>query len=283
MSKNDEICFKVTIDVNNISVVEQYIDILSQYQDKASDFSDDELEAYIKLYRVNQKKVNSLSGNFGDSKKRKLELNSLIITRDWQSHVSLVKDDPHGIDHRIELLEFIREGFKNHNNFSDMSEGLRRTIAGLPTDHHEHWAWFGSMKGAGRFHNRIKVNNPYISSALDKIPLNGEVTEKDYFEFIKQFQCAFPDGGDGVALASRLLAMKRADIFVCIDGKNKRNLCLDFGIAQNAINYDSYWFEVIGRIQASVWWQTEKPDDAKELEIFNGRAALLDCIFYETD
>jgi len=281
MTVNDEVCLKITTKIDDTAVVQPYLELLKKYQTKASDFTDDELAAYKKLYKVNQKKVNGLAGEFGRSKKRKFELDSEIITRDWEEHIALIKEDPHGIEHRIELLEFIQKGFKDYSDFSDMPEGLRRTIAGLPTEHHEHWGWFGSMRGAGHYHNRIKNNNHHISAALAQIPLSGEVDEADYFKFIEMFQLAFLEGGHGIALASRLLAMKRPDFFVCIDGKNKRNLCIDFGIAQRAINYETYWTEVISRIQASAWWQVDKPTNTEEYRLWYGRTALLDCIFYE--
>jgi HKD family nuclease len=281
MGKNDEINLKVSAALDDTNVVQPYLKILQNFQSKSSDFTEGELAAYTKLYKVNQRKVNSLAGDFGGQKKKKPELDSSIITRSWKEHVSLVKDDLHGIEQRVALIEFIQEGFREHSDFYDMSEGLRRTIAGLPTEHHKHWGWFGSMRGAGRYFNRINNNNEHVSSALSHIPLVGEIEEADYFKFIEEFKLAFPDGGDGIAVASRLLAMKRPDIFVCIDARNKRELCIDFGIAQSRVNYDSYWFEVIGRIQASAWWQSDEPTNAEELGIYNGRAALLDCIFYD--
>lgn len=75
--------------------------------------------------------------------------------------------------------------------------------------------------------------------------------------------------------------MKRPDVFVCIDSKNRTEMCKDFGIKKSSITYGGYWDELICRIQDSVWWQSEVPKKEQDNNIWNGRAALLDCIFYD--
>ena len=85
-----------------------------------------------------------------------------------------------------------------------------------------------------------------------------------------------------IATASRLLAMKRPDVFVCFDNENKSKLCKDFGITQSNMTYERYWDEIIERIFDSEWWNSPKPDEnEKNIGIWRGRAAFLDSLYYE--
>ncbi|OCG63137.1 hypothetical protein [Gilliamella sp. GillExp13] len=157
-------------------------------------------------------------------------------------------------------------------------------MAGLIDDGSEiEWKWFGSMVGAGVFHSKINNNDPNISNALNCIPLTGPVNEANYNQFIKIFKQAFPAGKCGIGIASRLLAMKRPDYFVCLDGQNRPALCKDFGIPQK-IDLETYWEQIIARIIDSVWWSSSCPDDSRkkeEKQAWNGRVAMIDAIFYQ--
>jgi len=136
------------------------------------------------------------------------------------------------------------------------------------------------MVGAGKFQNRINSNNLHISNALDAIPQQGNIYKSDYNKFVKCFKKAFDDGGAGIAIASRLLTMKRPDYFICLDNQNKPKLCDEFGISKT-VSFDGYWDDIIERIIDSVWWSSEKPVGEKEIKAWQGRVAMLDVIFYE--
>jgi hypothetical protein len=47
------------------------------------------------------------------------------------------------------------------------------------------------------------------------------------------------------------------------------------------MTYDRYWEEIIARIQDAVWWNSPKPKDERQGEVWNGRAAFMDALFYE--
>jgi hypothetical protein len=120
--------------------------------------------------------------------------------------------------------------------------------------------------------------------ALDYIPLEGDVSLDHYQAFVKSFRTAFKGktggGPEALATASRLLAMKRPDYFVCIDSKNKKELCRAFDLSQK-IDYDAYWESLCQRIHLrSAWWSTPEPKDPVGRRIWQGRTALLDALFY---
>jgi hypothetical protein len=163
-----------------------------------------------------------------------------------------------------------------------MEFDARRGIAGLPSDTIPNPLWFGSMTGAGTFYNLINEEHPALSLALDEIPLLGDIRKVHYDRFIEEYLKAYPKGRDGLGTATRLLAMKRPDVFLCVDAKNKKRLAEDVGMSRpDKLDYERYWHEVILRLMDSPWWQSSEPTAAKERAVWNARAAMLDAIFYE--
>lgn len=197
-----------------------------------------------------------------------------------QFFASVKKDAHHGFKKRCDLLKLVRTEFESTKQFQKMELGIRKTIAGLPTEFNEHWGWFGSMSGAGYYHQVVNNNNAHLSNALDEIPLNGPVSREHYDAYLTEFVKAFPNGLDGIGIASRLLALKRPDYFVCFDSKNKKALCQDFETKQTGMDYERYWEEIIERIIDSVWWNEPRPNSPLARTVWDGRAAMLDAIFY---
>ncbi|HCE1795965.1 TPA: phospholipase D-like domain-containing protein [Vibrio parahaemolyticus] len=245
-------------------------------------------EEYVNIYKIYHKKqklrLDKLADRYGKTKASKPLLNSVVMQMEWPAYLNKVQQDVnHAILTRLELLETIRSYFNTYDDYKSMPLAARKTIAGLPNDVHKHWGWFGSMKGAGVYHSNINNNNEYISEALEHIPLCGEISISQYNQYVETFKKAFPNGRDGISIASRLLAMKRPDFFVCIDSKNNRAMCADFGIKVSGMTYERYWDELISRIHESVWFDSQEPSKKLEKRVWRGRVALLDCIFYEEE
>ncbi|MFW9594971.1 MAG: phospholipase D family protein [Macromonas sp.] len=263
------------------SLKENVIALIDSYWEEADSVSKANAVSYRALWAKQQPALRRLSGQYGQTSKSKAPVHSTVMAMSWVDFLSCVKQDPHhGFEERCNLLDLARDAFITTNHFKDMELGLRKTIAGLPTDFNKYWGWFGSMRGAGYYHQAVNNNNPYISEALDEIPIQGPVSRKHYEAYIEKFLQAFPNGRDGVAIASRLLALKRPDYFVCLDSKNKKKLCEDFGIKDANMNYERYWEEIIERITDSAWWNEATPKNASDIRVWKGRAAMLDAIFY---
>lgn len=209
---------------------------------------------------------------------------SKIKNMDWKSYFMAVqRDQTHGCDKRCDFLNSVNKGFSEFPVFSNMSKELRKTVAGLPNDQYEKWGWFGAMQGNGYFHKAVNGNNKNLSSALDCIPLSGEVQKSQYVKFIENYKNAFPVENNYLSTASRLLALKRPDQFVCITKRNRSSLCKDLGIREKDLNYDYYWDQIIVPIRSSPWWKSEPPksESGLELAVWKGRVAMLDAFFYE--
>lgn len=286
LTRNDEIVVKIkSSDLNSEIARETMMEAVKEYWKNSEIINKSDFHNYKNIWLKNRKKLNGLKEKFGKSKKAKPLIKSGIFSLDWSEYYELIQNDSfHSFDGRIELLNTVQNYFIEYGYFCDMSKINRREIAGIATKNQSDfgisWGWFGGMGGAGKFQNRINTNNKYISQALDKIPLQGKIYKSNYNQFIELFQQAFPDGGSGVAIASRLLTMKRPDYFVCLDKQNRPRLCDEFGI-KKTISFNDYWDEIIERILNSVWWSSEKPTNEIEVQAWLGRTAMLDAVFYE--
>jgi hypothetical protein len=243
-----------------------------------------ELQSYRLLRKRYQPLLGKIAGKFGTAPTGKTIIETKLANWTWPEFVQKLNAVGNfGLAARLPVLSAFRGYFSLHQHFSQMPDGARRRIAGIAADGTIAWRLFGSMQGAGTFKNRIISNNPHVSAALDQIASQGTVTRKDYVSFLKSFARAFPNGGYKVAVASRLLAMKRPDIFLCIDSQNRTPLSQDLGIRQSLLagDFDCYWDDVIQRIQDTSWWNAPRPKDSGEAEIWDGRTAMLDAIYYD--
>lgn len=256
--------------------------LIDRYWEKGSRVTKSDAIAYREVWERKQPALRRLTGQYGASQSTKPLTASSVMSMGWNRYFDAVKQDPyHGFEKRCDLLATVRSAFSRYKTFASMPLPTRKTIAGLPNDQDSHWGWFGSMKGAGHYHHAVNENNPHLSRALDEVPSRGIVSRAQYERYIAEFIQAFPSGRHGVAVASRLLALKRPDQFVCLDSRNRQRLCLDFGIAQTGMTYERYWDEIIERIVDAPWWNSNRPKGVKEGAVWDGRAAMLDAIFYE--
>ena len=263
------------------SLKNEVLTLIDSYWDDARSVSKAAAVSYRALWSKQQPALRRLSGQYGQATKSKAPVDSAVMAMPWAKFFASVQEDAyHGFEKRCELLKLVRNAFESTKHFQQMELGLRKTIAGLPTDFNEYWGWFGSMSGAGYYHQAVNDNNPHISKALDEIPLHGPLSREHYEAYLAEFVKAFPNGRHGIGIASRLLALKRPDYFVCFDSKNKKELCRDFEIKQSGMDYERYWEEIIERIADSAWWNEPRPRNALAATVWDGRAAMLDAIFY---
>lgn len=287
LSRNDEMVVHIkSTDVGSSEIYRTVKEAIRGYWVDAESINNTQYHNYKNIWANNKKKLDSLGEIYSQSKSKKPLVNSNIFSLSWDEYYLEIQDDEiHSFEKRLRLLNVARQYFSEHDHFSDMTQVQRREMAGIATPNQSDtdigWGWFGGMGGAGKFQNRINENNIFISHALDLIPLNGDVYKSDYMGFVALFEQAFPDGGAGVAIASRLLTMKRPDYFVCLDKQNRSKLCEEFGIPQS-VSFEGYWDNIIERIKDSVWWSSKKPnDDENEVQAWRGRSAMLDVIFFD--
>jgi len=276
-------------DINASGLLAQTLNIIDSTWLESKYFDTDELDDYRTMWKNFRPKLNSLSGSYGKKTSKRKKKNKPIYlvpiaNMDWKIFMDKVNNEQyHSLDERLEVLKISREMFSEVDSFKDLSIEKRKFIAGIDNNSKEKYnvdcKYFGSMVGSGIFKNRIIENDLNISKALDEIPLSGQITKTHYSRFLQYYSKTFD--GNYLGTATRLLAMKRPDTFVCLDNKNKSALCKDFEIIQLGLDYERYWEDIILRIYDYEWWLNPKPKNDKEKQVSNSRAAFLDSLYYE--
>ena len=251
----------------------------------------DFLASYELQYAANKKHRNALNKKLRINKPKPDAAYPDLLTMSWSKYRKIVKSsDSHDFKRRLDVLNKAQSLLNSVQSFSGLDIQKRKAISGVigrneifdnELDNYD-WGWFGSMFGAGVFRNRIAENDQYLSLALDHIPTTGDVIEDHYNAFIEDFLQAFNNSKrkGGVPTASRLLAMKRPDQFVCVDKLNRKNLSKDLGFTVSRLNFEMYWSEIIEPIMQSSWWQAPRPSGI-DGKLWDGRVAMLDAIYYE--
>ncbi|MFO1395599.1 MAG: hypothetical protein U1F48_00920 [Burkholderiales bacterium] len=226
---------------------------------------------------------------------RKRGPNSDLLDLDWDEYQArLEARHRKTLDARLRWLSKARQFFAETQSFADLEPVKRAALAGVPIHHSEtarmravglrgiDWGWFGSMKGSGFFMAEVKRNNQALADAIDSIPLSGAVAEDEYRNYVRALMRAFRRSPKKprVATATRLLAMKRPDIFVCLDSRNFTGLRTDMRFA-TSLTSDLYWDEVVLPLQESRWWLSDRPSDAIGRQLWDARVALLDHLYDE--
>ena len=283
LNKNSELSLLVSSDDGHAHLRQEIAAVIQGYWTEANPINQFEAHNYRRLWKLKARDLKTVADFFGGKPTKKPAVQSKVIPMSWASYLAEVKKDKtHGFKERLALIKEINQYFKANAHFNDMPLDVRKGIAGLPNKAIKNWGWFGSMKGAMTFGGLINRGHRAFSRALDEIPLAGQVTKERYDAYIAEYLKAYTDGRDGLATATRLLAMKRPDVFLCVDAQNKRKLAADVGIVRpDLLDYERYWDEVVLRLRESPWWRSPEPSDPTEKALWNARAAMLDAIFFE--
>jgi hypothetical protein len=220
-------------------------------------------------------------------------LSSPLVSMSWADYVREIRSaDEHDPDDSLKLLQVAQTWFASVPSFSVLTLGQRQAVAGLVVDKTERgkpdlgrdWGWFGSMRGMGDFAKLIIANDRHLARAIDSVPQKGNVTRRHFETFARHFERAFNNSErtGGYATASRLLAMKRPDTFICICNPNITEAAARMGFSRWTLNLDAYWDKVVEVIRFADWYNADKPDDA-DGELWESRVAMLDAILYRPD
>lgn len=220
-------------------------------------------------------------------------LMSPLVGLSWNQYVRKVRSSAqHDVGKSLRLLRTAQAWLAAVPSFADLTTPRRKALAGvigeadktIDDELDQDWGWFGSMRGAGDFKNRIAENDASLARAVDSIPQKGDVTREHYDRFAGLFVKAFANSHrvGGVPTASRLLAMKRPDVFLCVSAPNLTAAAAEMGFAKSALKLDSYWDRVVEVIRASEWYGADKPD-SRDGPLWECRAAMLDAILYRPD
>lgn len=240
---------------------------------QSSEFTKKMLEEYKECYVRQKGKRDSLSTVI-KTKKREFDA-SILSLMTWDEYCGLLQKAGK-VNVCVEVLSEIQLFFKKYGHFRNMDENKRLEVAGFVQSSNK-FAHFGTTKRNHRFGRLLMSNDVNLSKALDYIPIIGDVTFDDYQKYIRFFTNEWTDP---MATATRLLAMKRPDVFVCVNSANKDQLASYLNMPPSRLTLKNYWNEVIEPIRQSTWFNTPK-DSAKGKEYWKYRVALLDILIYE--
>lgn len=255
---------------------------IADWKAQAKVMSQPRADHYRATQPIRRAALDRVEGSYGKPSKRPV-IDSPVMTYSWEEFRREVRRRGGGKDvaPRLKLLNRVGTAFADIADFAAMPRDVRMTIAGMPGSKQPLSGWFGNMGAARKFWPALNYHVPQLSKALDSIPLGGDVTRSQFDAYVASYKRAFPDGGWGIGTATRLLAMKRPDQFVCLDTANLKGLCKEFGIPVAGMSLDRYWDEVIERVRDTPWWLSPRPTRGRDLQIWEGRVAMLDAIFYE--
>lgn len=216
---------------------------------------------------------------------------SELATMSWQEFYDLAKrDENHDFTKRLCLIRKVQIMFSGNRQFSDFSISERRGVAGI-LGHAEakknglgeyDWGWFGWMQQALGLPGVIEKPETEISLALDCIPLGEEVTRDQYDEFVKIYKKALSPSPNGnpIATATRFLAMKRPDQFVCVTTANRKKLAHRLGYSWSTLTLDNYWDRIVEPVRQAPWYNAAAPKGTQKRALWSARVAMLDAICY---
>ena len=145
--------------------------------------------------------------------------------------------------------------------------------------------WFASTKSAKGFHQMLADLPGAFDDALSNIPLEGDVALGNYQQFVIAYLSAF-NGSDEkptLAPATRLLAMRRPDVFTPISNSRLDALCSALGITKlNNRDFERYWQDVVQSIHAMSWFKMANAGNELETQLVDIKA-LIPCFFYYAD
>lgn len=232
-------------------------------------------EAYLKI----KKSENKLHTDKSIYKNGITTLKLNFYNMSWGEYHRLLEYRKQDTDERLKVLNNISVLFDKYKSFGDMTPDDRAKIFGKK-DVEVEYSLFGTNAN-GKLRKRIVEGDSQFVEAIDSIPLKGEITKVNYKEYLDKF-CNLQDPENKVdqplAATTRLLAMKRPDVFICVNNKNKKNLKEYLGFPEN-ITLKNYW-EVIEKIRQLEWYKYDGDNKKTDL-CWKFRVALLDTLLYE--
>lgn len=270
---------------------EQVRDQLERYRSLQLPITKQLAESYRRQFQAAGSTPRPKNPILPDEPKDWARVNAPLAIMSWKDFAKEARADiHHDFKKRMQLLRAIQQMFSKAPSLGDLSAAEWKGIAGALGDVEANatglngldWGWFGSMGGAGTFAGLIGLQDPTLAVALDSVPKRGDITEAQFDHYAEVFNVAFSGSSRtaGLAPATRLLAMKRPDFFVCVNGGNRVGLATALSFAPTTLSLENYWRRVIEPIHQAPWYNTPRPK-GRDMELWDSRVAMLDAIYYD--
>tara|TARA_B100001059_G_scaffold144629_1_gene144503 strand:+ start:3346 stop:4551 length:1206 start_codon:yes stop_codon:yes gene_type:complete len=207
-----------------------------------------------------------------------------VVTGFIEQHKELI-----ALDEQLRLANYI--GAIKSQTLKEMIPEDRLAFAGKhtasldPSSYNFDVEWFASTKSAKGFHQMLSDLPAAFDEALARIPLEGDVTQEHYQHFMVAYFMAFTGSEEKPTLApaTRLLAMRRPDVFTPITNSKLDALCASLGVPKlNNRDFERYWQDVVTAIHSMPWFKMAAAANDHEQSLIEIKA-LLPCFFYYAD
>lgn len=172
----------------------------------------------------------------------------------------------------LQEAEACRAAFVAHEKYANMPVDLRRLVAGWGDDTS---GYFGRMIGAGYFKQIVLEDPAAIGKYLDRLPLSGKVSPGVATDVLKGLLSLH---GVNVGTATRLMTVKRPDLFLTVNRANRERLREVLDSSPTTV---SGYMKLHEKLWAMPWASAPKPDDEDHLRVWTARVGLLDAVLYQ--
>lgn len=207
-----------------------------------------------------------------------------VVTMFIEQHKDVI-----ALDEQLRLasyVETIREQSLKDMIPEDLLTFSGKHMASLdPSTYNFDVEWFASTKSAKSFHQLLADLPGAFDDALANIPLEGEITHYEYQQFVAGYSKVFIDNNEKPTLApaTRLLAMRRPDIFTPVTNSRLDALCAALAVPKLKNNdFERYWQDIVKGIQAMSWYKMANANSEIEEQLVAIKA-LIPCFFYYAD
>ncbi|KRC80220.1 phospholipase D family protein [Sphingomonas sp. Root241] len=289
LGSNVEACLHLSCDAGE-AVISELLATLESYAPDRQPVTKQLAEAYRRQADIAASRPRPPSPILPSDKAEFQRIDSDLLKMDWSAFMHEARKDPnHHFETRMRFLRYLQTLFARAQSFDALTVSEWKAVAGIV--HPDAVAdsglekyqigWFGSMQGSGSFTKLIANKDGRIAKAIDCIPRRGPVAENDFNRFCALFESAFVGSArvGRTPTATRLLAMKRPDTFVCVNNGNKSSLAEALHFSPSTLRLDNYWERIIEPIRLAQWYNAPRPE-GNDAEAWDGRAALLDAIYY---
>jgi len=200
---------------------------IDQLWQKGRHFTPNELAAYRLRWARSRRFLARAAGHESKQGRRASIYDRPLLNLSWNGYLRALRDKKEKyFDDRLQVLREAKKIWAAQPSFSKLSVENRKKIGGTASEKIIRWRLFGSMRGAFKFTKALRDKNKFLLTALDKIPLHGAVQASDYEAYISRLSWAFDQVKEfgGLAVATRMLCLRRPDYFVCVDSKNRLGL-----------------------------------------------------------
>jgi HKD family nuclease len=182
------------------------------------------------------------------------------------------------------VIAYVQERFARNRSLARMSREERSNVAGTNT--HSAFGYFGTTHSVGSFTHAVLDFPALIDRALDQIPFGGRtrVTKAQFdrfFDSFRRFARSLGRPRPALGCATRLLAMKRPDTFLCVNGENRARLSKAFGFADAELRTASGYWKLCEHIWSLPWHRSPLPRGNEQRLAWRARVALVDAFYSE--